>query len=208
VNNNIDLILCGKVDILCLVNFKEFGDMVKRVSVFEKIVIISLLFMFLVPLSFGALVEADLDSEIWFEVSELSQGRWEYTYDVSNINIMEGIYEFTIYFPDGPYDGLAVETDGVLAAEWDEIVWEPIDSLGIAGGYDALAEAFAIDPAMTTSGFSVSFDWLGEGAPGSQYYEIVNPDTFETIDTGWTIPEPCTLLLLGLSALLGRRKRN
>jgi len=39
-------------------------------------------------------------------------------------------------------------------------------------------------------GFAVSFDWLGEGEPGAQFYEIIDPDTFETINSGWTVPEP------------------
>lgn len=180
--------------------------MVKRVGIFEKFIITSLLFMFWVSPSFGGPVE--VESEIWFEVSELSGGRWQYTYDVTNANIMAGVFEFTIYFNFDLYDGLMVESNGVLAATWDEIVWDPMDRPGIAGGYDALAEVFAIGPAMTASGFSVSFDWLGEGMPGSQDYEIVNPDTFEVIDSGQTIPEPATLLLFGLSALLAGRKRN
>ena len=181
--------------------------MIKEIGVFQKFVVISLFFLFFSGFSFGVPGEVDLDSEIWFEASELIGGRWQYTYEVSNINIWAGIDEFTIYFASGLYDNLTVETDGVLAATWDEIVWDPIVAVGIAGGYDVLAEVLPIGPAMTASGYSVSFDWLGEGMPGSQYYEIVNPDTFEPIDTGWTIPEPCTLLLFGLGAIISRNKR-
>lgn len=182
--------------------------MFKRRGIFEKFVLVAGLLLFLVPLSFGGPVDVNHESEIWFEVSQLSPVRWEYTYDIRNIGLMEGIFEFTIYFGDGLYEGLAAETDGLLAETWDEIVWDPIDRLDVDGGYDGLAEVFAIGPSMTASGFSVSFYWLGEGTPSSQYYEIVNPDTFETIDSGWTIPEPCTLLLLGLPAILLRRKSN
>lgn len=182
--------------------------MMKRIGVFGKIILVVSLFLFLAGFSFGAPGEVDLDSEIWFEVAELSDGRWQYTYDVSNFNILVGIHEFTIYFAAGLYDGLAVETEGVLAATWGEIVWDPIGGLDIAGVYDALVDVIPIGPAMTASGFSVSFDWLGEGTPGSQYYEIVNPDTFETIDSGQTVPEPGMLLLLGLGAVISRRKRK
>jgi hypothetical protein len=182
--------------------------MIKGIGVFQKFAVVSLFFLIFAGFSFGVPDEVNLESEIWFEVSDLGDGRWEYIYEVSNITILAGIAEFTIYFAPDLYEGLAVETDGVLAATWDEIVWDPVARFGVDGGYDALAEVLPIGPAMTASGFSVSFDWLGEGAPGSQYYEIVNPDTFETIDSGWTIPEPGMLLLLGLGAVLGRKKRN
>ncbi len=71
-----------------------------------------------------------------------------------------------------------------------------------------MAEGLPIAESTTESVFSVSFDWLGEETPGSQFYEIVNPDTFETIDSGWTVPEPGMLLLLGLGAIISRKKRN
>ena len=180
--------------------------MVKRVGVSQEFIVISLLFMFSVSFSFGAPVEVEPESAIWFEVSKLGGGRWEYIYDVSNINILEGLYEFTIYFAAGLYDRLAVETDGVLAATWDELVWDPVDGVGVDGGYDALAELFPIGPAMTARGYSVSFDWFGRGRPGWQYYEIVDPDTFEIIDSGWTVPEAGMLLLFGLAAVLGRKR--
>jgi hypothetical protein len=182
--------------------------MIKEIGVFQKFVVISLFFLFFSGFSFGVPGEVDLDSEIWFEASELIGNRWQYTYEVTNVNILAGITELTINFDAGLYDNLTVETDGVLAATWDEIVWDPIVALGITGGYDVLAESFPIGPAMTASGFSVSFDWLGEGTPDSQFYEIIDPDTFETIDSGWTVPEPVTLLLLGLGAIISRKRRN
>jgi len=52
------------------------------------------------------------------------------------------------------------------------------------------------------AGFAVSFDWLGTGEPGAQFYEIIDPDTFETIDSGWTVPEPGTICLLSFGGLV------
>jgi hypothetical protein len=70
------------------------------------------------------------------------------------------------------------------------------------GAYDARALGPGIGIGQIVTGFSVSFDWLGDAVmPGSQFYEIINPDTYETIDSGWTIPEPGTFLLLGLGIL-------
>jgi hypothetical protein len=151
--------------------------------------------------------EVNLDSQIWFEVTELSGGRWQYTYDVTNMGLIAGIHEFTLYFAVGLYDGLAAETTGPLAATWDEIILDQIVGLDVAGAYDALAEVSPIVLDMTVSGFSASFDWLGEGTPGSQYYEIIDPDTFEMIDSGQTVPEPGMLVLLGLGIIISRVRK-
>ena len=59
---------------------------------------------------------------------------------------------------------------------------------------------------QNVSGFTVSFDWLGTGDPGSQFYEIIDPDTFDTIDSGFTVPEPAILPLLALGVLALRKK--
>jgi hypothetical protein len=185
---------------LCLTDFKG--------KLMMKRILMSALVLLFAGVSFGVIGEVDLDSEIWFEVTDLGGGRWQYTYDVSNINIGAGIAEFTIYFAPGIYDNLAVETGGILAATWDEIVWDPVAGVGVDGAYDALAGLSPIAPAMTASGFSVSFDWLGEGTPGQQWYEIIDPDTSATIDSGQTVPEPAMLLLLGLGAIISRRKRS
>ena len=48
---------------------------------------------------------------------------------------------------------------------------------------------------QSVSGFLVKFDWLGGGTPGSQLYKIVNPVTFETIDSGTTVPEPAAYVV-------------
>jgi len=76
------------------------------------------------------------------------------------------------------------------------------------GFYDALALVDAIGVGEGIYGFTVSFDWSGEGEPAAQYYEIVDPVTYDTIADGWTVPEPGTLVLLGFGALLAARGRT
>ncbi len=149
-----------------------------------------------------------------YEAREFGGGQWEYTYEVANTGLLvnsqpAAIKEFTIWFDWGLYSNLVVTTAAPLSNAWDQIVWQPEPVLHDAGGYDALANLTnpGIAAGQSVKGFSVKFNWLGQGTPGSQRYEIINPNTFQTIDAGDTIiPEPATLLLLGLGGLLLRRK--
>ncbi len=49
-------------------------------------------------------------TEIWYEVSDIGSGQWEYLYTVENIGLSGGIEEFTIWFDYGLYDNLVVTT--------------------------------------------------------------------------------------------------
>jgi len=135
-------------------------------------------------------------TQVRYRVKDLGSGRWEYTYDVTNHSLSAGIEEFTIWFDYGLYDNLTIETVDPPAGSWDEIIWQPDPVIGSNGGYDGLVDVTtsAIGIGQTVSNFSVSFDWLGTGEPGSQYYEIADPNTFEAIDTGYTTLATLTLL--------------
>ncbi len=164
-------------------------------------VIIQLL---LVSIAFGG-----LNTNIVYTTNETAEGRWEYTYEVINIDLEVPIEEFSIWFDYGLYDDIVIETSEPLSLEWDEIVIQPEPVIEDDGFYDALALVAGIESGEKVSGFKVSFDWLGQDEPGSQFYEIIDPVTFETIDSGNTIPEPGTVILLGLGALaLYRRRRR
>jgi len=127
-------------------------------------------------------------TQVRYKVKDLGSGRWRYTYDVTNHSLSAGIEEFTIWFDYGLYDNLTIDTADPPAGDWDEIVWQPDPVVGSDGGYDGLVNvsSLAIKPGQTVNNFSVSFDWLGVDEPGSQYYEIADPNTFEAIDSGYT----------------------
>jgi hypothetical protein len=153
--------------------------------------------------SFGA------STQIIYKTSELGAGRWQYTYDVKNISLTETIEEFTIWFDFGLYEDLAIQTPDPPANSWSEIVLQPEPVLQDDGAYDAEALGLGIGIGQVVTGFPVSFDWLGDAVmPGPQFYEIIDPDTYQTIDSSWTIPEPTTILLLCLGSLALRVKRK
>ena len=148
------------------------------------------------------------DKEIRYETTELGSGKWQYTYEVINLSLSVPIEEFTIWFKYGDYADLSITTTALQgpSTNWSEVFWNPEPELLDDGAYDALTlDLVGIGVGENVSGFSVSFDWLGVGEPGSQYYEIIDPVTFETIEDGYTIPEPGTLLLLGLGGFVLRR---
>jgi hypothetical protein len=163
-------------------------------------VIIQLL---LVSIAFGS-----LKTNIVYTTNEIIEGRWEYNYEVINLDLEVPIEQFSIWFDYGLYEDIVIETSEPLSLEWDEIVIQPEPVIGDDGLYDALALVAGIEIGEKVSGFKVSFNWLGEDEPGSQFYEIVDPVTFETIDSGNTIPEPLTVILLGFGALAMHRRQR
>ena len=151
---------------------------------------------------------ADSLSQIRYEAVDLGMGQWQYTYEVKNLGLADGIGEFTIWFDYGKYNNLQIKTPNPPLGNWNQVVWQPDPVLHDAGGYDAIANSLRITLGQSVYGFAVSFNWLGTGTPGPQYYEIINPANFQTIESNWTTPEPATLLLLGLGSLILFRKNR
>jgi hypothetical protein len=141
-------------------------------------------------------------------VRDLGGGSFEYEYSVTNDTLAVDIEEFTIFFEVGLYENLSATS---TPADWDPLVIQPDTAIPDDGFYDALALVSGISPSDTLGGFGVSFDWLGSGTPGAQFFEVVDPITFAALDSGTTtpVPEPATLLLLGsgLVSLACFRKR-
>ncbi len=139
--------------------------------------------------------------------------RWQAAYTVANDTLAVDIEELAIYFQVGQYDNLLA---GSQPGSWDAFVLQPDIVVPADGLYEPFTFVAGIAPGTSLGGFVVSFDFFGTGSPGAQFFEILDPFTFEPLDTGFTrsaqqpVPEPGTMALLG-SLLMGfalmRRRR-
>lgn len=125
-----------------------------------------------------------------FESTNLSDSLWQYDFSILNDSSSYSIEEFTIFFEETYYSSLAVVSS---PAGWDSIVIQPDTAIPDEGFVDSLAFSSPLEPGSFLEGLSVSFIWLGAGAPGSQLFEIINPGTFAIIEAGTTIPTPVPL---------------
>jgi len=145
---------------------------------------------------------------IQFTTTFLGGNQYRYDYTVTNdVTGSPNIDEFTIYFDHTMYENLSSPVGPV---DWDAIVEQYDPAIPADGYYDALALGLPIGVSETLGGFSVIFDWLGSGTPGSQAFDIVDPVSFETLLSGVTtsalpvtVPEPSSLSMLLAGLLLG-----
>ena len=150
---------------------------------------------------FVALVPDAHCVSISYEINPLGGSSYEALYTVINDTPSINVEEFTVYFQEGLYENLAVTTTPV---DWDPLAVQPDPAIPDDGFYDALALNMGISFGDQLGGFGVSFDWLGSGDPGSQFFEIINPFTFDILTSGTTelasatpVPEPASILLMG-----------
>jgi hypothetical protein len=151
--------------------------------------------------------------QVSYTLEDLGLGRWKAAYEVQNISLIEPIREFTIWFDYGLYSNLNIETPSPLNTAWNECIYQSYQLpplTPVNGYYDALSIDSGIAAGQFASGFTITFDWTGDGLPAVQRFEVINPQTFQTVAEGQTthVPEPaCWLLLITGSMYLTKKHR-
>ncbi len=124
---------------------------------------------------------------IEYTATNLGGNTWQYEYTLTNDTLGFAIEEFTIFFDVGLFANIGTSGFGAPTL-WDPLVVQPEPGLPVPsdGFYDALALGEGIAPGATLGGFFVSFDYFGSGTPGDQFWNVVDPQTFATLDEGTT----------------------
>lgn len=134
-----------------------------------------------------------------YSVTNTSGNMWRYDYEVTNDTLASHLEEFTIYFDLNLFEDMTVVSS---PAGWDSIAVQPDAGLPDDGFFDALALGAGIGPGEFLGGFSVSFAFLGQGSPGAQRFDILNPITLAVLESGTTtVPAPSAGILLATAAM-------
>jgi hypothetical protein len=144
---------------------------------------------------------------ISYELTDWGAGYFQYLYTVENDTLEVPIEQLTIWFDEQLYGEINLFSGPPITGNWDELIL-PSTGFGVPLGYDAQALGDGIGIGELLGGFSVVVLFNDEGQPGNQFFEIIDPATSHTIDSGYMVPEPATLLLLGLAVLAVMRNRR
>jgi|SRR5580658_2725257 hypothetical protein len=149
--------------------------------------------------------QANASTVIGYLVTGLGGNEYQYNYAVSNDGSLGpdvSIQLFDIFFNPALYEAgsLDIVTPEPLSSEWSQLA---LASVGTApADYDVFALDGGIPVGDTVSGFAVQVEWIGQGLPGAQPFEISDPNTFDVLQSGETTsdatPEPSTFWMLAM----------
>jgi hypothetical protein len=166
---------------------------------------------------------ADGINGIEYQATDISGNEWQYNYTLTG-PALNANQAFTVFFDPTLTSNLTDTSTDVTnpsssaATNWASFVIQGDSVLGSQGFYSALALVNAAG--STADSFTVTFDYLGLGAPGSQAFSIDQFDAsgnlISNLETGQTtpatsaVPEPGSglLLMLGTAALIGLMLRT
>lgn len=164
-----------------------------------------------------------------YDATDISGNEWQLSYDVTNNSLNTPISELTIYFDPTLFSNLAVGP--AQPSAWNSPIAVQADPalLPDLSGYaffDTVASDSGIPVGGSLGGFSALVDYSGSGTPADQVFQVVDPNTFNTLDQGATVLGPSgppvaapeidsrsafasgTLLMGCLMILRGRRRRR
>jgi hypothetical protein len=131
-----------------------------------------------------------------YSVSSLGGGEFQYNYSIYNNGTLGTgvpVQLFDVAFDPALYSGLSIVTPSSLASQWTEQIFPaggglPADfdvSTPQNGGIPVGGTVGTVSPTVT--GFAVDFTWLGQGQPGSQPFQVSDPNDFALLQSGNTI---------------------
>jgi hypothetical protein len=151
--------------------------------------------------------------QIQYQATNISGDEWSYTYKVTSAPFAAN-EAFTVFFGLGSYSNLQAAPPS--PSGWSTFSLQPDAILFTNGLYTALA----LTPGASLAGpFTITFDYLGLGTPGSQAFSVdqfdSNGNLISNVTTGFTtplsqtVPEPATglLLLAGGAAVVVLKKQ-
>ena len=147
-----------------------------------------------------------IDIDIVATATNLSGDTWQYSFDIANMGT-DTIRKITIWFDYGDMTNLFVTTQD--SGGWTENVIPADDFLAEGAAYDIENVSTGLAPGQELADFTVSFQYTGiEPLPALHHsFDVVDPETFATLYSGETVPEPATLFLISLGGFLATRKR-
>jgi hypothetical protein len=152
------------------------------------------------------------DAEIFYDLVNLGNGIWQYTYTIRNNNVVDffgGLSWFTTFFPaDTDASGKPLYSNiaaaGTLPYNWRAQVFDPFnpsarDPRGMYGCssdanvlQDPSGKPYRLEtpvlPGNTLGGFTVTFMYGGSGTLGPQEFRIADLNSGQTILIGMTKP--------------------
>jgi len=147
---------------------------------------------------------ASVETDVYVESSFVSGNTWLLDYVVKN-NTLAAVKEVTVEFDFGSFANLS-DVSGA-GAGFNIQVWPAVPQTNDGWAFDVVFDT-PVGIGDSFAGISMQVDYLGGGDPIMQYFEVIDPVTFVMIADGYTVPEPVTLLLLGLGGLVVRGNKQ
>ena len=162
-------------------------------KIFGLLIAALLLVLCVMPAAEAATVE--------YLAKNIGGDRWQYDYTIFNDSATD-IGALALYFGYGLYDELDVLS---APSDWVAEFWDPELVMGLEtpGEVVVFTSDMLLAPTESLTGLSVVFNWLGNGKPGFQAFDLLDLDSGLPLDggTGLTVaavPEPGTLSLFGV----------
>lgn len=170
-------------------------------SILKVVLCITFLIVFISPSATATIVTSSATQ------LNTEENLWQIDYSISDYDAATA-YGLDIYFDYSDYENITLIS---TESNWSADVFPPDTIIGEEedGILDIYTEVYT--SGLLSADFSVTVNWLGQGTPSNQTFEIYDTN-YDVIESGTTsaVPVPGSFLLLfsGLSYLYHLRKKN